>query len=190
MNDDGKRVLTSGEVAAYCNVHFRTVIRWIEKGRLKAYKLPGRGNNRIELQDFLNFLDENQMPVPYALKVSDSKKVLIVDDDVNMAKAIQRVLKVEGYETYLAHDGFQAGVLLTQVQPKLMTLDLNMPGMNGFSVLEFIKDANTFPQLKIVVISAQGQHELDKARENGAHRCLSKPFSNEELLSVVEDVLV
>ena len=63
-----KRVLTTGEVADYCGVNFRTVIRWIKRGQLDAYQLPGRGDNRIEVDDFIDFLITHKMPVPDELK--------------------------------------------------------------------------------------------------------------------------
>ncbi|ASP40977.1 hypothetical protein CHH28_17240 [Bacterioplanes sanyensis] len=59
-----KQALTTGEVAKFCGVNFRTVIRWIERGHLQAYKLPGRGDNRIPVNGFVEFLKDNHMPVP------------------------------------------------------------------------------------------------------------------------------
>ncbi len=59
-----KRSLTTGEVAYFCGVNFRTVIRWIKRGHLNAYQLPGRGDNRIGVGDFLNFMEKYGMPVP------------------------------------------------------------------------------------------------------------------------------
>ena len=58
MND--KRTLTTGEIANYCGVNFRTVIRWIQRGQLRAYQLPGRGDNRVEVHNFIAFLRENK----------------------------------------------------------------------------------------------------------------------------------
>ena len=51
------KTLTSGEIATYCDVNLRTVIRWIESGKLKGFKLPGRGNNRVLVSDFVSFLE-------------------------------------------------------------------------------------------------------------------------------------
>lgn len=65
MNE--KRALTTGEIAKFCGVNFRTVIRWIEKGYMSAYKLPGRGDNRVTIDEFLRFLESNNMPVPDSL---------------------------------------------------------------------------------------------------------------------------
>jgi len=71
----GKQVLTTGEVAGYCGVNFRTVIRWIKRGYLTAFQLPGRGDNRVRVEDFVTFLEENRIPVPHevlALRASGS----------------------------------------------------------------------------------------------------------------------
>ena len=57
-----QRVLTTGEVARFCGVNFRTVLRWIERGQLVAYRLPGRGDHRIKMDDFLAFMAE-RLPI-------------------------------------------------------------------------------------------------------------------------------
>ena len=71
-----KQALTTGEAAKYCGVNFRTVIRWIERGHLDAYKLPGRGDNRIPVDTFVDFLRQNDMPVPDEL-VADDRRLLL-----------------------------------------------------------------------------------------------------------------
>ncbi|WP_086931911.1 response regulator [Agarilytica rhodophyticola] len=188
MTDKQQRVLTSGEVAKYCSVHLRTVIRWIQQGDLKAYKLPGRGNNRIEEKDFLAFLTSNGMPIPDDFQVS-KPRILIVDDEKDMAKSIQRVLRKEDYDIYMAHDGFEAGAQLGILKPQLMTLDLSMPKMNGFSVLKFVRNQSEFDNLKIVVISALDNNQLKKAEKAGANASLSKPFDNQTLINTVKQLL-
>ena len=189
-------VLSSGQVAAYCHVHFRTVIRWIEKGRLKAHKLPGRGNNRIMVKDFIEFLVENNMPIPQDLQQStisaadkNSTKVLIVDDDINMGKAIQRTMKQAGFDTVIALDGFQAGFQLKKHNPALMTLDLTMPGMDGFKVLEYISAEGMLDKIKVIVVSALSGDAKIKALQLGAHAYIVKPFKNEDLLEKCNKLL-
>lgn len=183
-----KRVLTSGEVARFCGVHFRTVIRWIDKGSLKAYKLPGGGNNRIEEQDFIAFLKSNDLPIPEEFQYSNNR-ILIVDDVHAMAAAIQRVLRRAGFETMVAHDGFSAGHLLASFKPTLMTLDLSMPGMNGFEVLAFMAKEGTYKDVKVLVVSALEDETLALAQAAGAHECLRKPFENKTLVAAVNRIL-
>ncbi|WP_252732022.1 response regulator [Paraglaciecola arctica] len=179
--------LSTGDIAQYCDVNLRTVIRWIDKGSLKGYKLPGRGNNRVTVDNFVLFLKENKMPVPAEL-LPNSKTVLVVDDDKNMAGAIKRVLRKGGFECDTATNGFLAGSKLMQHRPSLMTLDLTMPGLNGFELLKHLRADEQFRDLKILVISALQQESLDEAVVLGANAVLSKPFRNDELLSVVNQL--
>jgi DNA-binding response OmpR family regulator len=128
---------------------------------------------------------ENNIPLPAELEEL-TKRVLIVDDDEPMTKAIARVFKRDGWEVRLAHDGFEAGVELGSFKPTLMTLDLKMPYMNGQKVLEMTRNKFGLTDLKILVISAQSESELQAALDGGADAVLAKPFDNEELLCLVE----
>jgi len=182
-----KAVLTSGEVARYCGVTLRTAIRWIEKGHLKAYKLPGRGNNRVQFEDFISFLKQHDMPIPDGLK-EENRRILVVDDNEKMARSIVRVLKKHGYECKMVHDGFQAGVELASFKPVLLVLDLMMPKMNGFQVIQFIRNSD-FSSVKIVVLSGAGDSALEQALNSGADVALDKPFENKELITVINTLI-
>ena len=81
MGDSMIKTYTTGEIAALCDVNLRTVIRWIDRGALKGFKLPGRGNNRVREEDFIAFLHEHEMPVPPELQKKISRHILIVDDE-------------------------------------------------------------------------------------------------------------
>ncbi|WP_413701198.1 response regulator [Psychromonas sp. KJ10-10] len=70
-------------------------------------------------------------------------------------------------------------------KPSLMTLDLTMPGLNGFDLLKHLRAEKQFDDLKILVISALAQERLNEAIELGANAVLSKPFKNDELLNIV-----
>ena len=172
--------LTTGEIAKYCDVSLRTVIRWIDRGHLKSYKLPGRGNNRILIKDFISFLHKHDMPIPEELHRS-SNKILIVDDDRNMASALKRLFKQNNYYVRATSKSIEAGVLLSEFEPTLMLLDLMMPGMNGFEVLQFVRDSE-FSHTKVLVLSAAGDRALEKAIHFGADLAMEKPFNSDELL--------
>ena len=180
--------LSTGQIAKYCGVHLRTVIRWIEQGYLKGYKLPGRGNNRVLKQEFLAFLSRNQMPVPQELLPRD-KRVLIVEDDEDMANAIKRLLRRDGWQVLHARDGFQAGLVLGDTEVDLITLDLVMPGMDGFAVLEVLATEPRLNAVPVLVISAAGEQLLQKAKTMGAKAILTKPFDNQALLTVANTLV-
>lgn len=180
------QTLTSGEIAKYCDVNLRTVIRWLESGKLKGFKLPGRGNNRVLVSDFIHFLSENNMPIPEDLQPEASKLILIVDDELPVARSIQRVARRAGYDTLIATDGFQAGILLGQHKPRIMTLDLCMPDIDGYQVLEHTRQQSLQNKLKIIVISALEDDKLAKAITCGADATLTKPFENQELVTLFD----
>jgi excisionase family DNA binding protein len=177
-------VLTTGEAARICGVNFRTVSRWIERGLLQAYKLPGRGDKRVLGEELRRFMREHNIPDGSA-PVS-SRRVLIVDDEPAMAHAIERVLRQAGFETALAANGFEAGAMLSIFKPAVMTLDLRMPGLDGMAVLRFLRQAGSSAPVRTLVVSADSEERLREARALGAHGVLRKPFDNEELLAEVD----
>lgn len=204
----GKKVLTTGEVAKHCGVHFRTVIRWIDKGKLNAFKLPGRGDNRIKAEDFVVFLQDNDMPVPdeYCdlLQVESETetraeiagevlqdnakrvivKVMILEDQQEMAKLLELIVSRAGeIETCIVLDGFQAGVMLAEFRPNIVILDLNMPGIDGISILTHLKGHEQYQRIKIAVVSGADEERLEQAKQLGADLILRKPFDAGTVLS-------
>lgn len=181
-----KAMYTTGELARYCGVSFRTIIRWIERGELRAHKLPGRGDHRVRVEDFLEFLTVHQMPVPEELlPTTRPPRVLIVEDEHHMARAIERTLQRAGFETKHASDGFRAGTLLGTWRPDVVTLDLRIPGLSGYEVLTFLRGTPDLDQVRILILSALSDRELHDALRLGADRVLAKPFENQQLVSVV-----
>jgi excisionase family DNA binding protein len=187
-----KEVYTTGEVAKICGVTLRTVVNWIQRGDLCSYKLPGkRGDNRVTHENLLIFFEENAFPLPEGFDDAKQEQragvILVVEDDPLMAKSIARALKTEGFDCLIAHDGFEAGTLFMERQPSLVTLDLNMPGLDGFSVLDLIKSKRA--ETKVLIISGEGNEALQRALDHGADKTLAKPFDNHELIAHVRALL-
>ncbi|GAA0784284.1 response regulator [Marinobacterium sediminicola] len=183
------KTLTTGEIAKMCDVNLRTVIRWIDRGDLKGFKLPGRGNNRVQIEDFVHFLNEHGMPIPPELVGEGNRRILIIDDEAAVARSIGRVLRTAGYDTTIATDGFQGGSLLMKQQPALVTLDLRMPGISGYDVLKFIRTTPETAATKVIVISALDQLSLQRALDEGADAVLAKPFDNQQLMNLVKKMV-
>ena len=188
------QMLTTGQIAEICGVHFRTVGRWIDRGDLKGFHLPGRGDRRVKASDLIGFMKQQGMPAPSddafsGLSKAVKNKILIVDDDPHIVNAFARILRQNGYEIETAHDGFSAGMILSQFRPHLMILDLRMPKMDGFEVIQQIKKANGVNNPKILVVSGESEEGLKRALELGAEKVLSKPTLNEALLNAVEGLI-
>jgi CheY-like chemotaxis protein len=156
---------------------------------LKGHKLPGRGNYRVQLQDFLFFLQKYQMPVPADLPQQTQPTVLVIDDEIGYLNALRRLLSKNDFEVITAQDGFVAGVSLLSLKPDLVTLDLNMPALDGFEVLSYIRNHPELNQIKVIVISGMSDSDLAKAKALGADACLTKPFDNEQLLHIARQLI-
>ncbi|MBF0570142.1 MAG: response regulator [Candidatus Omnitrophica bacterium] len=182
---------TTGEIAQLCHVTDRAVLKWIEEGKLKAYRTPGN-HSRVNEEDFLAFLKEYGMPIPAQFqKVTGPKKILVVDDDKEMVSAIQRVLlNEEKYDIALAYDGFEAGQKFAEFKPDLILLDIRMPGLDGFEVCSRLRQDPQGQGVKIVIISGVlDMDAVEKIMKIGANDYLTKPFRNEFLIRMVERIL-
>jgi PAS domain S-box-containing protein len=112
-----------------------------------------------------------------------SGPVLVVDDDDTIRAVIAETLTDEGYDTMEANDGSIALELVREHPPRLILLDMRMPGMNGWEFAEAYRRLPG-PHAPIVVVTGGGQPDV-KAREIGADAYLVKPFEVDELVSMV-----
>ena len=119
--------------------------------------------------------------------MSTKQKILIVDDDNNIAELISLYLTKECYETTVANDGEEALKVFEQFQPNLIILDLMLPGMDGYQVCREIRTKSTVP---VIMLSAKGEI-FDKVLglELGADDYMIKPFDTKELVARVKAVL-
>lgn len=115
------------------------------------------------------------------------QKILIVDDDENIAELISLYLTKECFETSIVHDGEAALVEVRDFKPDLMILDLMLPGMDGYEVCREVRKSNSLP---IIMLSAKGE-TFDKVLglELGADDYMIKPFDSKELVARVKAVL-
>lgn len=114
-------------------------------------------------------------------------RVLVVDDEPRYLRLLEANLKTEGYEVILAQDGLQALEIFSSSLPELILLDVMMPGLDGFSVCQRIRQFSNVP---IIMLTAKGE-EQDRVRglDLGADDYLVKPFSATEVLARVRAVL-
>ena len=115
------------------------------------------------------------------------QKILIVDDDVNIAELISLYLTKECYDTRMVHDGEEALAVYEQYQPNLILLDLMLPGIDGYQVCREIRAKSNLP---IIMLSAKGEI-FDKVLglELGADDYVMKPFDSKVLVARVKAVL-
>jgi CheY-like chemotaxis protein len=184
-----KRNLTTGDIAKLCGVNFRTVIRWIQRGHLKAFQLPGRGDNRVQVADFIDFLNENHMPIPEELQPS-ARRVLIVEGDTQSAAVMETALRAAGFETRLATDGFSAGALASSFDPNVMTVDVGMKGIDGAQAIKLMRDDARLGLAKIIAVTSASTSKKKKEEllAAGADEVLTRPLRGADLVETITDL--
>ncbi|MGK2944330.1 MAG: sigma-54-dependent transcriptional regulator [Desulfuromonadales bacterium] len=118
----------------------------------------------------------------------ENDRILVADDDAVIREGLRRILTAEGYDVETVSNGRAALERLEQQRFKLLVTDLKMPGMSGLEVLQSLRACQ--PELPVVLIT--GYAAIDNAVEamkNGATDYLSKPFSNEEIVSKVKNAM-
>lgn len=115
------------------------------------------------------------------------KKILVVDDDENIAELIRLYLQKECFETKIATDGEAALTIAKQYRPDLILLDIMLPGIDGYEVLREIRKTSDLP---VIMLSAKGEI-FDKVLglELGADDYIMKPFDSKEMIARVKAVL-
>ncbi len=118
-----------------------------------------------------------------------AKKILIIEDEELMINLLERKLAQEGYKVETAKDGEEGLGKMRKEKPDLILLDIVMPKMGGFEVMEEMQKDNELKDIPIIVISNSGQPvELDKAKELGARDWLIKTeFDPQEVIEKVKN---
>ncbi len=119
--------------------------------------------------------------------MAEKQRILIVDDDNNIAELISLYLMKECYDTTIVNDGEEALRVFAEFKPNLVLLDLMLPGMDGYQVCREIRSQHSVP---IIMLSAKGE-VFDKVLglELGADDYMIKPFDSKELVARVKAVL-
>ncbi len=111
-------------------------------------------------------------------------EILIVDDEVEFAETFAERLRLRGFAARTARSGEQALQMLEEGEPKIMVLDLKMPGMDGEEVLRRVKQSRC--EVEVIILSGHGA-EMDESyvRDLGAFACLRKPADIGDILEAV-----
>jgi two-component system KDP operon response regulator KdpE len=117
----------------------------------------------------------------------DRRRILVVDDEERMVRFIRLNLEHDGFQVSEAFNGKEAIQKIRDVTPDLILLDVMMPDLNGFEVLETVREVSSVP---VIMLTAKGEED-DRVRglELGADDYVTKPFSPRELVSRVKAVL-
>ena len=116
-----------------------------------------------------------------------AKKILVVDDETELLKAISILLKTSGYEVVTAQDGQESLEKAKSLSPDLIVLDILMPKMDGYEVCRLLKFDEKYKSIPIIMLTAKVQ-DIDKAmgKKVGADDYIAKPFETQDLIDKIK----
>jgi excisionase family DNA binding protein len=176
--------LTLGQAAKYLGVAQSTIRKWSDQGRVPAFYTPG-GHRRYRRGDLDKFLESSG---PGA-RDRVGPTILLVDDDPRLREYMRINLEIEGYtvvEAGSADEGMAA--LDSEHAPQLILLDVMMPGVDGWEMLQRIQERHG----SIPVIMFSGQVDAKSAadaQKRGASGFIGKPFDPQQLIERTKQVL-
>jgi chemotaxis protein histidine kinase CheA/ActR/RegA family two-component response regulator len=125
-----------------------------------------------------------------ALAKTVKPKALIADDSLSVRRALEQLLRDAGFDVMSARDGLEALALINQSKPDIMLLDLEMPRMNGLEVSSFVRKESALRDVPIIMITSRtSEKHVQMAKEAGVNEILSKPYSDDTLLEMIQGYL-
>lgn len=183
-----KEIFTLPQAAKYCSLSRSTLWKYVRSGDLRASLTPGR-HYRIHRRDLESFLRKKGM-YPFSSSEPHEKRILIADNDRQALDFFAEVLSCDGYRTKIARNWFEAGFKIMEFRPKLLILDLFMPGVDGFDVCRRIKQNQNTSNIKILGTADCYSEEIRlKTLKAGADAYLEKPVDREQLVQSIEALL-
>lgn len=119
-----------------------------------------------------------------------TKKILIVDDEPNIVMTLEYTFKKQNFEVFIARDGSEALQILETNIPDVVLLDIMMPNIDGYQTLKFIRQSDKLVHTKVIFLTAKNKaSDIEKGKELGVDKYLTKPFSVKMIVSEVNELL-
>lgn len=183
----GKEFFTIAEAATLCGVTRVTMWRWLKTKALPHTKAGG--HHRISRSDLAQFM-KTRKAMRRSGGVVDRYRILIVDDEPQVQRYLDRLLTASGYEVEVSSDGFEAGIQVMRFKPHLILLDLYMPDVDGFQACRLVKSDFEMFKTKILAFSGQATDAvIEKILQCGADAFVEKPIEKQHLLATVDRLL-
>lgn len=123
-------------------------------------------------------------------EVTKSCRVLVIEDEDNIALALQYVIAREGYEYHRVSSGSEAEDAIRAIQPDLILLDIMLPQVSGYEICAFVRGDPDLKHMKILMMTARGSAlQKNRALSVGADGFIAKPFSLDDLRQKMRDHL-
>ncbi len=150
----------------------------------------------LDLASMLQVLENTDLDIGHinaqspAAEELSLTRVLIVDDSLSVRNSLGQLMRDSGYEALLARDGLEAINIIRAENPDIVLTDLEMPRMNGFDLVSYIRNTSDQPGLPVVMITSRNMAKhRQQAEDAGVNRFIAKPFIDDEILECIETEL-
>ncbi len=121
----------------------------------------------------------------------ESLKIMVIDDSQTIRSSAEKLLSDLGYEVAVAENGYEALSRIVDLKPDLIFLDIMMPKLDGYQTCALVKHNQDFKDIPIIMLSSKdGVYDKAKARVVGANDFISKPFTGEDLITAINNVVL
>ncbi|MFA5083210.1 MAG: response regulator [Hydrogenophilaceae bacterium] len=182
---------TTREAAQMLGVSLRTVQLWVESGVLKAWKTDG-GHRRLPLSAVNELIHDRMGKGQATAPSSHLLNILVLEDDEDMVKLYQ--MTMEGWQmpiqTTFVSSVYEALIVIGRGQPDLLITDLKMPGVDGFEIINLLRNDEALRSLDIVVVTALNRAEIEEKGSLPADiMVFTKPVSFDQLQGYIKACL-
>jgi excisionase family DNA binding protein len=186
--DGGADWLTLGQAARYLGVAQSTIRKWSDQGRLSAFYTPG-GHRRYRLRDLEAFVAGSAGGAT-ASRSRPAPLVLIVDDDPRIREFVRVNLEMDGFAVREAGSADEGLAALEDEPPDLILLDVMMPKVDGWEMLQRVRERHGVDSIQVIMFSGQVEHDgSNQAEAGGAQAYVGKPFNPQDLVARAKDLL-
>jgi excisionase family DNA binding protein len=194
-NEKKIRIFSALEVANICGVVNQTAINWIRSGHLKAFTTPG-GQYRVYAEDLSEFLEKRGMRVPDDVVKTIKNDVewetlMIVEDYHELNDLLRRWFekKLPNYSIIQAFDGFEAGKQLGMAKPGFISLDIDLPGINGYELCRRIKEDPNFGRPFVIIITGiEIPEDRNDSLRQWSDAFLVKPLNFNQITGIINEL--
>ncbi len=186
MTSGLQEVLTTGEVARLCHVAPRTVSKWFDSGQLRGYRIPGSRDRRIPLEELLNFMRANGMPLDALEGQSGLRRVLAVGPAIAPAAA-QAVANDGRFELRQVGNGFEAGIIARQFRPHVVLLDAQSGPGEALAICRNIKQQADLAAAAVVAVVESDQLGSELL-SGGFDACFERQSGPQSLVELLQSL--
>ncbi len=182
-----QQLYTTHEISRLLQVDPSSVSKWIDRGILLAFRTPG-GHRRVRGSDLRSFLAAHHMPIPEELGTG-RVRLVVVDDERAVLDGLKRALRPYSNQVELltTESGIEAVLMVTELKPDGLLIDLNLPDLDGLEVCRQVSSRKALEGVLLVTMTARpGPTSLADSLKAGAVACLTKPPDLRQVLRLFQ----